>query len=189
VLTARNIDIGNLVDSGASGGARAELFHIAQADKLRVYMSVPEVYAPVAKAGLAVDLTLREFPDRHFQGRLESSSGAIDPATRTLLVQVSVDNPDGTLLPGAFAQVHLELPGSASALRVPATALIFRAEGLRVAVVSPDNKVSLVPINIGRDLGTEVELTSGLTGQEAIIADPPDSLLAGQTVRVVKSAP
>jgi RND family efflux transporter MFP subunit len=185
VITARNTDVGALIDPGGAGGTRAELFHIAQTDKVRVYVNVPEMYASAAKVGLPVDITVAESPNRHFQGSLVRSAGSIDAATRTLLVEVDVDNPDGALLPGAFAQVHLKLSNTAGSLRLPSSALLFRSEGLRVAIVGPDQRVVLTPISIGRDLGSEVEVASGLTGNEAIIADPPDSLLAGQTVRVV----
>lgn len=185
VITARNTDVGALIDSGGGGGARAELFHIAQTDKLRVYVNVPEMYASAAQVGLPVDITVAESPNRHFQGSLVRNSGAIDAATRTLLVEVDVDNQDGALLPGAFAQVHLKLNNAVGALRLPASSLLFRSEGLRVAVLGPDQRVVLTPVSIGRDLGSEVEVASGLTGNEAIVADPPDSLLAGQAVRVV----
>jgi multidrug efflux pump subunit AcrA (membrane-fusion protein) len=143
------------------------------------------MYASAAKVGMPVDITVAESPNRHFQGSLVRNSGAIDAATRTLLVEVDVDNQDGALLPGAFAQVHLKLNNAVGALHLPASSLLFRSEGLRVAVVGADQRVVLAPISIARDLGSEVEVASGLTGNEAIVADPPDSLLAGQTVRVV----
>jgi RND family efflux transporter MFP subunit len=184
VITARNVDVGALIDAGGGGGSRAELFHIAETSTLRVYVNLPEVYAPLAKQGLSVDLTVREFPDRHFKGTLVRNAGAIDATTRTLLVEVDFDNADGTLLPGAYAQVHFQLPSDAKILRVPASSLMFRSEGLRLAVVLPNQHVRLTPVSIGRDLGTQVEISSGLDGSENIIANPPDSLLDGQLVRL-----
>ena len=139
VITTRNTDIGALIDSGASGGQRTELFHIVQPDKLRVYVNVPEAYSQAAKPGLTADLTLAEFPGRHFQGKLVRTASAIDTNTRTLLVEIDVDNPTGSLLSGAYAEVHLKLPGASSSLILPVNALLFRSEGLRVATV-PDGQ-------------------------------------------------
>jgi RND family efflux transporter MFP subunit len=184
VITARNTDVGALIDSGASGGPRAELFHIAQPERLRVFVNVPQIDAPVATPGLAVDLTVAELPGQRFPGTLVRTARAIDPTTRTLVAEIEVDNASGTLLPGAFAQVHLKLPQATDAFLVPVSALMFRAEGLRVAVVGSDDKVVLTPLRIARDLGNAVEVSAGLTGNEAIIDNPPDSLLAGQVVRV-----
>jgi len=184
VITARNTDVGALIDAGASGGAGSQLFFIAQPDRLRVYVNVPESYARAARPGLAVDLTVAEHPGQRSHGTIATTANAIDPATRTLLVQIAVDNRDGALLPGAFAQVHLALQNQSTAVLVPAGALLFRAEGLRVGVVGPNGRVQLRPITIGRDLGATVEVVSGLKGDEALIASPPDSLLDGQTVRI-----
>jgi len=186
VITARNTDIGALIDSGSSGGTRTELFHIAQPDRLRVYVNVPEVYSQAAKPGLTADLTLSEFPGRRFQGTLVRTASAIDQTTRTLLVEISVNNPTGTLLSGAYAQVHLKLPGGASSFIVPVNALLFRSEGLRVATLSDGKHVELRPITLGHDYGTEVEVVAGLTGEESIIDNPPDSITAGEEVRVVQ---
>jgi len=186
VITARNTDIGALIDSGSSGGARTELFHIAQPDKLRVYVNVPEAYSQAAKPGLTADLTLSEFPGRRFPGTLVRTANAIDQATRTLLVEISVNNPTGTLLSGAYAQVRLKLPGGVSSFTLPVNALLFRSEGLRVAAVAAGGHIDLKPISIGHDYGTEVEIVAGLTGEESIVANPPDSLESGQEVRVVQ---
>jgi RND family efflux transporter MFP subunit len=188
VITARNTDIGALIDSGSGGGTRTELFHIAQADKLRVYVSVPEVYSQAAKPGLSADLALSEFPGRLFQGTLVRTADAIDQSTRTLLVEIRVNNPTGTLLSGAYAEVHLKLPTATSAFIVPVNALLFRAEGLRVAAVSDGKHAELKPVTLGHDFGSEVEVVAGLSGDESIVVNPPDSIVAGEEVRIAQPA-
>jgi RND family efflux transporter MFP subunit len=185
LITFRNTDIGHLIDSGSSGGVRTELFHIAQPDKLRVYVNVPEIYAPAAKPGLQADLMLSEFPGRRFPGTLVRTAEAIDQTTRTLLVEVRVNNPTGTLLSGAYAEVHLKLPNAVSSFILPVNTLIFRSEGLQVASVTDGQHVDLKPITVGHDYGTEVEVVSELTGSESIVVNPPDSIVSGQQVRVV----
>ena len=185
VITARNTDVGALIDPGASGGSARELFHIASTDTLRVFVNVPQVYSRVARPGIPAELTLTEFPGRRFAGTLARTAEAIDPASRTLLVEVDVANPKGELLPGAFAEVHFKLPTPATTMVVPVNALMFRSEGLRVAVVRGDNRVAMVAVTLGRDFGTEAEILSGLTGDERVVNNPPDSLIDGQTVRVV----
>ena len=188
VITARNTDIGVLIDSGSSGGVRTELFHIAQPDKLRVYVNVPEIYAPASKVGLQADLVLSEFPGRRFPGTLVRTANAIDQSTRTLLVEIRVNNPTGNLLSGAYAEVHLKLPNAVSSFILPVNTLIFRSEGLQVASVPDGQHVDLKPITIGHDYGTQVEVVSGLAGDESIIINPPDSIVAGQQVRIVGPA-
>lgn len=187
VITTRNTDIGALIDSGASGGTRTELFHIVQPDKLRVYVNVPEAYSQAAKPGLTADLTLAEFPGRRFQGKLVRTASAIDTNTRTLLVEIDVDNPTGTLLSGAYAEVHLKLPGANSSLILPVNALLFRSEGLRVATVPDGQHAELKPVTLGHDFGSEVEVVAGLNGDETVIVSPPDSLVSGQAVRIVQT--
>ncbi len=187
VITARNTDIGALIDPGSSGGTRTELFHIAQPGRLRVYVNVPEAYSQAAKPGLTADLTLTEFPGRRFQGTLVRTADAIDPATRTLLVEIAVNNPSGELLTGAYAEVHLKLPSPKSSLILPVDTLIFRSEGLRVVVVN-NGKAELRPITLGHDFGSEVEVVDGLTGDEAVVINPPDSIETGQEVRVVAAS-
>jgi RND family efflux transporter MFP subunit len=186
VITARNTDIGALIDSGSSGGARTELFHIAQPDRLRVYVNVPQVYSQAAKPGLTADLVLSEFPGRRFAGTLVRTANAIDQNTRTLLVEIAVNNPTGTLLSGAYAEVHLKLPGAASSFTLPVTTLLFRSEGLRVVNVKDGQRAELIPITIGRDYGSSVEVVAGLTGDESVITNPPDSIVSGEEVRVAK---
>jgi RND family efflux transporter MFP subunit len=188
VITARNTDIGALIDSGSSGGTRTELFHIAQPDKLRVYVSVPQVYSQAMKPGLSADLVLSEFPGRVFPGTLVRTAQAIDQSTRTLLVEIRVNNPTGTLFSGAYAEVHLKLPTATSAFILPVNTLLFRSEGLRVAAVTDGRHAELKPITLGHDFGSEVEVVAGLTGDESIIANPPDSLVSGEEVRIAKPA-
>jgi RND family efflux transporter MFP subunit len=183
VITARNTDVGHLINSGA-GGPGTELFHMAAIQVLRVYINVPQQYAPAAKPGLTADLTLQEFPGRKFKGRLVRTANSIDLASRTLLVEVDVDNQDGTLLPGAYAEVHLKVPSSGSNFILPVSALIFRAEGLQVGTVENGNRAVLKNITIGRDLGPRVEVVSGLTADDYIIVNPPDSLVSGEKVRL-----
>jgi RND family efflux transporter MFP subunit len=188
VITARNTDIGALIDSGSSGGSRTELFHIAQPDKLRVYVNVPETYSQAAKPGLTADLVLSEFPGRRFQGTLVRTAEAIDPSTRTLLVEIRVNNPTGTLLSGAYAEVHLKLPTAASAFILPVNALLFRSEGLRVAAITDGRHVELRQVTLGHDFGSEVEVIAGLTGDESVVINPPDSIVAGEEVRIAQPA-
>jgi len=187
ILTARNTDIGQLINSGSSTGPKSELFHIAAPGKLRVYVNVPEIYSRASKPGLKADLTLAEFPGRRFEGTLVRSASAIDQSSRTLLVEIEVDNPTGELLTGAYAEVHLKLPGNVSTFTIPVNTLLFRSEGLRVAVVK-DNKTDLVPVTLGRDFGSEVEVLVGLNGDENLIVNPPDSIVSGQEVRLAQKA-
>jgi RND family efflux transporter MFP subunit len=188
VITARNTDIGALIDSGSSGGARTELFHIAQPDKLRVYVNVPEAYSQAAKPGLTADLALSEFPGRRFPGTLVRTAESIDQSTRTLLVEIRVSNPTGTLLSGAYAEVHLKLPTAASAFILPVNTLLFRSEGLRVAAITDGRHAELRPVTLGHDFGSEVEVVAGLTGEESIVVNPPDSIVSGEEVRIVQPA-
>ena len=187
VITARNTDIGQLINSGSSTGTKSELFHIAAPGKLRVYVNVPQVYSQAAKPGLKADLTLDEFPGRRFEGTLVRTADAIDSASRTLLVEIEVNNPTGELFTGSYAAVHLKLPGSVSTYTIPVNTLLFRSEGLRVAVVK-DNKADLIPVTLGRDFGSEVEVLIGLNGDENLVVNPPDSLVSGQLVRLAQNA-
>jgi len=186
VITARNVDVGALIDAGSSGGPGKELFHIASTKKLRVYVNVPQGYSRDAVPGVEADVTLAEFPGRAFKGSLVRNSQAIDAASRTMLAEVAVDNPTGELLPGAYAQVHLKLRATNMALVIPVNSLIFRADGIQVAVVLPDERVALKKILLGRDFGTEVEVLSGLDQTDVVIFNPSDSLTSGTKVRVVK---
>lgn len=188
IITARNTDIGQLIDSGSSGGVAKELFHIAATKTLRVYINVPQQYSQSAKPGLTADLTLAEFPGRRFKGKLVRTADSIDLATRTLLVEVDVDNSNGELLPGAYTQVHLKLPNEVSVFILPVSALIFRAQGLQIAAVQNGNTVALLSVSLGRDFGNEVEVVSGLSGDESIITSPPDSVISGEAVQLAQPA-
>jgi RND family efflux transporter MFP subunit len=185
VVTARNTDIGALIDSGSNA---KELFHVASVQRLRVFVNVPEAYSREARPGLKADLTLAEFPGRHFTGTLARTAEAIDVASRTLLAEFDVDNTKGELLPGSYAEVHLKLGTAASTFMLQVSALIFGTEGLRIAVVK-DGRVALVPVSVGRDYGNTVEVVSGLNGDEQVIVNPPDSLEPGQMVRVAEAVP
>jgi RND family efflux transporter MFP subunit len=185
VITARNTDIGQLIDSGSASPAK-ELFHVAATRTLRVFINVPQQYSVAAKPGLSADLTLAQFPGRKFQGKLVRTANAIDLASRTLLVEVDVDNTTGELLPGAFTEVHLKIPADIPTFILPVNTLIFRAQGLQVAAVENNNTAKLLSIALGRDFGAEVEVVSGLTGQESIIASPPDSIIDGEQVRIAQ---
>lgn len=180
-ITARNVDIGTLIQSGTG----KELFHLSQENVLRVYVSVPQIYAPACVPGVRATLTLAEFPGKSFAGKIVRTAKAIDPASRTLLVEVDVKNPTGELYPGAFAQVHFNLNNTRPSLIVPVSALIFRTKGLQVGTVVNGSKAKLVPITIGHDDGNVVEVVNGLNPDDEVIQSPPDSLIDGETVQVV----
>ena len=185
VLTKRNVDPGALINSGA-GVAGKELFDVARVDPLRVYVSVPQAYAPNIKVGMKANVTLQEFPGQKFTGTVARTADAIDPATRTLNTEVDVPNKDGKLLPGSFGQVHFGTGTSVPRITIPVNAMLFRAEGPRVAVVDKDNMVHLRPISIGRDFGATLEILGGLDVSDRIIINPADSLEEGQQVHVAK---
>jgi RND family efflux transporter MFP subunit len=181
VVTARNTDVGALIDSGSNA---KELFHVAAVHRLRVFVNVPEIYSRAARPGMKADLTLTEFPGRPFTGTLARTAQSIDVGSRTLLTEIDVENPKGELLPGSYAEVHLKLPTEASTYKLPINAIIFRTEGVRIAMVDAAGKVILQPVTLGRDYGNSVEVVSGLSGGERIIINAPDSIEAGQTVRI-----
>jgi RND family efflux transporter MFP subunit len=182
IITARSTDIGALIDAGASTQPK-ELFHMAAIRTLRVYVAVPEVYSPSVRSGGSAPLTLDEFPGETFHGTIVRNTNSIDPASRTLLVEVDIDNPAGRLLPGAYVFVHLKLPEAAHSVTIPANALIFRKEGLQVALIR-GGKAQLVSVRLNHDYGNSVEVVSGLQPTDAVIADPSDSLVDGTPVRV-----
>ncbi len=187
VITARNTDVGALINAGAATTPGRELFHLAAIQTLRVFVAVPEVYERAAVSGAHATLTLQEFPGQVFRGVLVRNSKAIDPAARTLLVEVDVDNRDSRLLPGAYMLVHLKLPAAVGSVVIPSDTVLFRSEGLRVAVAN-NGRVSLRPITVGRDYGDKLEVLSGLQATDAIVVNPSDSLLDGDTVKIRKPA-
>ena len=180
VITARNIDTGQLIDPGAA----RELFHLQAIQTLRVYANLPQLYSANVKRGAKIDLTFSEHGGKIYQGTLVRTADAIDPVSRTLLVEVDVDNRAGELLPGSLAQVHFKAP-SAPTFIVPAAAIIFRKEGLRVGTVVSGNVAHLVPVVIGEDDGASVQIVSGLSIGDQVIQDPPDSLIDGEKVQIV----
>jgi len=186
VITARNTDIGALIDAGASGRAR-ELFQLADVRTIRVYVAVPEVYAQAVQPNAEALLTLDEFPGESFHGTIARNANAIDPASRTLLTEVDIDNQDGRLMPGAYALVHLKLPKGIRSVTIPANTLLFRSEGLQVGVVR-NGQAELLPVKIGHDYGETVEVVAGLEATDAVIVDPPDSLISGTPVEVHQPA-
>jgi len=182
VITARNTDIGDLIDAGSGSSNPRELFHMDATHKLRVYVAVPEVYSDSIHDGDSATLTQDSNPDVKIPGTIVRNANAIDHATRTLNVEVDVDNAKGVLRPGAYVFVHFQLPAIGNTVTIPSNALLFRAEGLRVGVVRGD-RVQLVPVTIGHDFGNSVEITSGLTVADEVILDPSDSLAGGEEVR------
>jgi len=186
VITARNTDIGDLINSGSSSAAKTDLFHIVQPGTLRVYVNVPEEYSQGLKSGMTADLTLAEFPGRKFQGKLVRTAEAINVTTRTLLIEIDVANPTGTLLTGSYAEVHLAVPTQASTFLIPVNTLLFRTEGLRVGIVK-DGKVMLTTVTPGHDFGNEIEIVSGLKAGDQLILNPPDSIVSGQEVQIVQA--
>jgi len=182
LVTARATDVGALINAGASGGPA--LFVVSNTSKLRVYVNVPQNYVPAIKVGTQAELSVPEFPGRTFNAVVESSSRAVDPSSGTTRMQLVVDNSNGELMTGAFATVRLDLPSPENVISVPASALIFDRRGLQVATVDSDNRVVLKPVELARDLGREVEISSGLAASDRIIESPPDGIAAGDEVRI-----
>jgi RND family efflux transporter MFP subunit len=180
IVTARNTDIGALVNSGSGN----PLFIVAQIKPLRIYINVPENMAQDVSVGASAELRFNEFPGREFSGKVVRTAGAIDPNSRTLLTEVDVPNESGELYPGAYTQVRLVTGTSNRSVLVPANTLLFRSEGAAVGVVNQNNVVELKKIKIGRDLGNQLEVTQGLNLNDRIIVNPSDSLAAGQKVKV-----
>jgi RND family efflux transporter MFP subunit len=187
VVTARNTDIGDLINSGSNGGVKTDLFHIAQPGVLRVYVNVPEEYSQGVKVGMTAGLALAEFPGRVFQGKLVRTSDSINVSTRTLLIEIDVDNPAGTLLTGSYAEVHLKVPSQSSTFLLPVNTLIFRSEGLQVGIVKNGNVV-LQTVTPGHDFGNQIEIVAGLKANDQVIINPPDSIVSGQKVQIVQAS-
>jgi RND family efflux transporter MFP subunit len=185
VITARNTDVGDLINSGSNTAAKTDLFHISQTRTLRVYVNVPEEYDRSVKAGqTSADIVLAEFPDQKFPGKVVRTSEEINGITRTLLTEIDVANPDSTLLPGSYAEVHLHISSNNPTFLIPVNTLIFRSVHLQVGVVV-NGKVTLRDLTPGHDLGTEIEVVAGLKADDHVIVDPPDSLVSGQQVNIV----
>ncbi|HXJ12580.1 MAG TPA: efflux RND transporter periplasmic adaptor subunit, partial [Candidatus Limnocylindrales bacterium] len=188
VITARNTDIGDLINAGSSSGPKTDLFHIAQTGTLRVYVNVPEEYSRSIRAGKTIaNIVLAEFPGQKFPGKVVRTSEAINGTTRTLLTEIDLANPDNTLLTGSYAEVHLGVPSENSTFLIPVNTLIFRSEHLQVGVVK-NGKVVLTEITAGHDFGAEIEVVAGLKSDDLVVVNPPDSLVSGQEVSVVQAS-
>ena len=186
IVTARETDIGALINVGAAGGA--QLFVVSATSKLRVYVNVPQNYVPSVPAGTEATLTVPEHPDKTYSGTVEASAQAVDPLSGTTLMQIIVDNRLGELMPGDYASIHLQI-APADVLSVPSSALIFDARGLSIATVDTANRVVIKPVSIERDLGAVVELASGVTPGDRVIENPPDGIMSGAKVRIAGEAP
>jgi RND family efflux transporter MFP subunit len=187
VVTARETDVGALINAGSGNGA--ELFRVADIHKLRIYVQVPQSYAPRIRAGVPTELHFPEYPGRRFQATLVRTASALEPRARTLLVELEADNANGELLPGGYTDVHFSLSGPQGGVRVAANALLFRAEGPRIATVGAGGHVELREITLGRDFGTVIEIAAGLKPNDSVILNPPASLQTGAVVRIQKDEP
>lgn len=186
VVTARDTDIGNLINagSGSGDGSAPQLFTVADVHEMRIYVQVPQAMSGQIANGMKAELELPQFPGRDFQATVATTASAIDPRARTLLVELHADNPDGVLQPGTYAEVHFDLPPNPNVLTIPATALVFRQDGLQVAVVGHNGRAELKHITLGRNFGEDVEVLTGLSASDEVIDSPPDSLVDGEAVRV-----
>jgi RND family efflux transporter MFP subunit len=189
VVTARNTDIGQLIVAGNNTGP--ELFRVADMRRLRLYVRVPQTYAPMMKQGLTAELVFPDRPGRTYTATLESTSSAIEQSTRTLLAQLGVENRNNELLPGAYSEVHFKLPAGATsgAYKLPANVLLIRGDGMQVATVGEQGRVVMKPVTIGRDYGSDIEIIQGLRADDKVILSPPDSLTDGASVRVASPPP
>jgi RND family efflux transporter MFP subunit len=187
IVTARETDIGALINVGAAGGA--QLFVVSETSKLRIFVNVPQNYVPSVPSGTKATITVPEHPDKTYGGTVEDSAQAVNPATGTTLMQIIVDNRAGEMMPGDYASIHLQIAGAAHVLSVPSSALIFDAKGLSIATVDANNRVLLKPVSIERDLGAVVELASGLSPDDRVIQNPLDGVTSGTEVRLAAAAP
>jgi len=190
VVTARETDVGALINagSGTGGGSGPELFRVADIHMMRIYVQVPQQLSAGIKAGLNAELHLPQYPNKTFKGAVATTSSAINPNARTLLVELHADNPDGELQPGAYVQVDFELPSDPDIVRIPTSALVFREQGMEIAAIDANSTIELRPIKLGRNLGTEVEVVQGLKLSDRLVNSPPDSLATGDKVRVAGAA-
>jgi RND family efflux transporter MFP subunit len=186
IITARNIDDGALINAGSGSSAGVELFHIADVSKLRVYVQVPENYTPAVTPELKAELSFPQHPGKVFEASLTDTAHALDPTSRTLLVQFETDNANGELMPGGYTEAHLKLPTRSSTVRLPVNTLIFRSEGIQVATVDAEGKAQLKTITIGRDFGKAVEVVAGVGPGDTVIINPPDSLISNEAVHIAE---
>jgi RND family efflux transporter MFP subunit len=186
VVTARNTDVGDLINAGQSSGS--ELFRMADTHRLRVYAQVPEAYAIATTTGLQTELHFAEYPGRAFPAKTVRTSNALDPTARTLQVELQLDNDKGELFPGAYAEVHFKLPDSMQTMRLPANTILFR-DGLQVATVDHDRKIKLKSVVQGRDFGKTIEILSGIERDDSVVVNPPDSIQDGVPVRIAPPPP
>ena len=187
IVTARATDIGALINVGAAGGA--QLFVVSETGKLRVYVNVPQNYVPSVPSGTKATISVPEHPGKTYTGTVEASAQAVNASTGTTLMQIIVDNAAGELMPGDYGSIHLQMAAAAHVLSVPSSALIFDAKGLSVATVETGNRVLLKPVSIARDLGSVVELASGVSPSDRVIENPPDGIGNGVLVRLAGAAP
>jgi len=188
VVTDRGIDVGTLIDSGATGGTRQQLFHLVETDKLRVYVNVPQDDVRDAGVGTTASLSLPQWPGRSFNGTVVRTTGAINATSRTLRVEIDFDNPDGAILPGAYATVRLNTQNAQPPLSIPVSALLFRPEGVQVASINAANRVAMQSVTLGRDFGTRIEITTGLDANARVVANPSDAIASGERVNVAGSS-
>jgi len=193
-ITARGVNVGQLVTAAgavnaASSGTASALFRISSAGALRLFLAVPQAQAGLMKAGTTAQVSVPELPGKRYAARVVRNSGSIDPVSRSLRVELAVEDRSGNLLPGAYVQAAFEVEASADVLRLPVSTLIFRGKGTMVAVVTADSKVALRSVQLGRDFGTEYEVVDGLSATDRVILNPPDSLLEGQPVKAVSPEP
>jgi len=182
VVTERNTDVGALINAGQGPGSA--LFRVADTHRLRIYVSVPQAYAADIQPGLAAALVLTDRPAQRYAASVTSTARALDATSRTLQVELQMDNPAGELLPGSYAQVHFTLSAGANTLRVPVNTVLFRAQGLQVATLDHDHRVHLKSITQGRDFGTEIEVLTGVDAADILVVNPPDSISEGAPVRI-----
>jgi RND family efflux transporter MFP subunit len=185
IVTARETDIGALINVGAAGGA--ELFVVSETSKLRVYVNVPQNFVPSVPPGTHATIRVPEHPGKTYLGTVEASAQSVSPSTGTTLMQIIVDNSAGEMMPGDYASIHLQVAGAANVLSIPSSALIFDAKGLSIATVGADNRVLVKTVSIGRDLGAVIELASGLAAEDRVIQNPPDGIVTGTEVRLVEA--
>ena len=187
VVTARETDIGALINAGSAGNAR-ELFSVADTHKVRIYVKVPQRLAGNIHRGLSAELRLPQYPGKVFAAKATTTSRSVNTSSRTLLVELQAENPDGLLQPGTYVEAQLNLPSDPNTFLIPASAILFRQHGLEVAVVGHDDKIALKKITLGRNLGVQVEVVGGLMLSDRVVDSPPDSLESGDAVRISRDA-